>query len=246
MFEPQRVWRPYLLLWLLLVQQGVAVTATVTCRLHFEGYGHTTGLKAAHLACSGGVIKAAAHPILAPFKRSFSGVQWVHTDACGVGHRGCLLTFCGDTSAAIESATAAHINVSNVAQSLVCLGARSNVTFRGARFHSNTARCISVLQQPSNATVRLHLDKCNFTDNHAPVDVGGVLELAGGTALVEASTFSGNSARAKGGAIGVTNDAELTLISSLLQNNTGKGHGSAGLLVRHHFWHCQRMARAAR
>lgn len=187
MFEPQRVWRPYLLLWLLLatmVQQGVAVTATVTCRLHFEGYGHTKGVKAAHLACSGGVIKAAAHPILAPFKRSFSGV---HTDACGVGHRGCLLTFCGDTSAVFESATAAHINVLSVAQSLVCLGGSSNVTFQGARFHSNTARCISVLQQPPNATVRLHLNKCNFTDNHAPVGVGGVLELAGGTALVEAS-----------------------------------------------------------
>jgi predicted outer membrane repeat protein len=122
----------------------------------------------------------------------------------------------------LESATAAHINVSSVAQSLVCLVGSSNVTFQGATFHSNTARCISVLQQPPNATVRLHLNKCNFTDNHAPVGVGGVLELAGGTALVEASKFSGNYARAKGGAIGVTNDAELTLLSSLLQNNTGK------------------------
>jgi predicted outer membrane repeat protein len=221
MVESRGFQRSYLLL-LLLLQQGVAVTATVTCHLHLEGYGHMTGLKAAHLACSGGVIKAAAHPILVPFAGSFSGVQWTHTDGCGVGARGCLLTLCGDTAAVFETATAAHINVSSVAQSLVCLRGHSNVTFRGARFHSNTARCISVPQQPSNATVRLHLNNCNFTDNRALVGVGGVLELAGGTALVEASTFSGNSARAQGGAICVTNHAELTLVSSVLQNNTGK------------------------
>jgi predicted outer membrane repeat protein len=191
-----------------------------------EGYGHIIGLKSAHLACSGGMIKAAAHPVLAPFKHSFSGVQWTSSDGCGVARRDCLLTICGEIAAVLESATVAHVNVSTLAQSLVCLGGHSNVTFQRASFHGNTAGCISVPQQPPNATVRLHINNCNFTNNHAPVDVGGVLELAGGTALVEASNFSGNSARANGGAIGVTNDARLTLVSSLLQNNTGKRHGS--------------------
>ena len=209
---------------LLLLQQGAAVTATVTCRLHMEGYGHITGLKAAHIACSGGMIKAAAHPMLAPFKRRFSGVQWTNSDGCSVGRRDCLLTICGDTSV-FDAVTATHVNVSSMAQSLLCLGGHSNITFHMARFHGNTARCISVPQQSSNRTVQLHLYKCVFTNNSAPVDVGGALAMASGTALVEGSTFSGNSARERGGAIAVTNTAQLTLVSSLLQYNTGKRQG---------------------
>jgi hypothetical protein len=96
-----------LLLLLLLVQQGVVVTAAATCQLHMEGYGHITGLKSAHLTCSGGVIKAAAHPMLKQFRSSFSGVQWTDTGSCGVGRRDCLLTICGDTAAVFESATVA-------------------------------------------------------------------------------------------------------------------------------------------
>jgi hypothetical protein len=229
--------RSHLLLLLLLVQQGV-VTATVTCQLHMEGYGRITGLKAAHLACSGGMIKAAAHPMLAPFKHSFSGVQWMNTDSCGVGRRDCVLTICSDTAALFEAASITGVNVSTAAQSLVCVGGRSSVTFRRARFHGNTARCISVPQHSSNSTktqhsVHVHFNKCVFTDNHAIVDVGAVLALAGGTALVEASTILGNSVQKRGGAIGVTNTAELALVSSLLQNNTGKQQEGVDLLEKH-------------
>jgi predicted outer membrane repeat protein len=240
MVQLQRPLRSHLLLLLalLLVQQGVVVRATVTCQLHMEGYGHMTGLKSAHLACSGGMIKAAAHPMLAPFKRRFSGVQLTNTGGCGVGRRDCVLTICGDSAAVFEAATAVHVNVSTAAQSLVCLGAHSNITFQRARFHGNKARCISVPQHSSNSTktqhsVHVHFNKCVFTDNHAIVDVGAVLALAGGTALVEASTFLGNSVKKRGGAIGVTNTAELTLVSSLLQNNTGKQQNGVDLLGKH-------------
>ena len=229
-YQMERPLRSYLLLLLLLlVQQGAVVTATVTCQLHMEGYGHIAGLKAAHLACSGGVITAAAHPMLAPFKHSISGVQWADTDGCGGGRRDCLLKVCGDTAAVFASATIAHVNVSSMAQSLVCIGGRSDATFQRARFYGNTARCISVPQQSSNATVRLHLTKCVFTNNSAPVDVGGVLALAGGLALVEGSTFSGNSVQKRGGAIGVTNTARAAIISTHFQHNKGsRYHRHAG------------------
>lgn len=225
MSEPQQSLRLQLLLLLLLVQQGAVLIATVTCRLHMEGYGHTTGLKSAQLDCTGGMITAAAHPMLAPFKSSCSGVQWINSGACGVGRKDCLLTVCGKTEAVFEAATAVHVNVSTAAQSLVCVVGRSNVTFHRARFHANTARCISLPQQSSNATAWLNLSKCAFTNNSAPVDWGGVLYLAGGVTMVEASRFSGNYVRERGGAIGVTNTAQLTLIASLLHNNTGKRHG---------------------
>jgi hypothetical protein len=220
-YEMERPLRYHLLLLLLLVQQGAVVTGTVTCQLHMEGYGHITGLKAAHMACSGGMIKAAAHPMLAPFRHSFSGVQWINTDGCGVGRRDCLLTICGDTTALFEAAAVTGVNVSTAAQSLLCVGGRSNIAFQRAGFHGNTARCISVLQQPSNATVWLHLNKCVFTNNSAPVDVGGAIALAGGTTLVEGSTFSGNSVQERGGAIGVMHTARATIISTLFQRNKG-------------------------
>lgn len=133
-----------------------------------------------------------------------------------------MLTICGDSAAVFEAATAVHVNVSTAAQSLVCVGGRSNIAFQRARFHGNIARCISVPQQPSNSSAWLHLTKCVFANNSAPVDVGGALAMASGTALVESSTFSGNSVQDRGGAIGVMSTARATIISSLFQQNTGR------------------------
>lgn len=209
--------------------------AKVVCRLHMEGFGDKTGLAAAELVCSGGLIRAAAHPMLAPFTRSFTGVQWAgSTGGCGVVKKSCLLTICGNSVATFDRATVSHVNVSNAAQSILCLAGHSSLVLRQARFHGNTGNCIKVFQPWANATVTLGLSSCVFTNNSATVDAGGALALAGGTAWVESSTFLGNSALQQGGAIMLTRTAKLSLVSCLLQANTGDwcGGGSALHLMR--------------
>lgn len=68
----------------MLLTTGQVADAEVTCKLHIEGFGYKQGLKKAHLSCTGGSIKAVAHPLLAPLIGAKEGalslgVQWFHS-----------------------------------------------------------------------------------------------------------------------------------------------------------------------
>ena len=204
----------------MLLQQhgGEALTS---CKLHFEGFGNKQGLKTAHLDCTGGSIQASAHPsVLGPFTHSFSGVTWSTAGDCGAYKDDCALTLCGNSSVLFVSAVVSRVNITTAAM-LLCVGGNSNVVFDGAQFQGNTARPVSYF-----SGVKLHIKGCNFKNNSISWQgsVGGALFVDGGSALVESSSFIGNSAQYRGGAIGVRNSAHLKLVASVVKDNAGGSH----------------------
>jgi hypothetical protein len=215
--------KPWLGPVVLLLQLGLA-SAAVTCSLKFEGYGSKQGLKSAYLACIGGSITAAAHPILlAPVSRSFSGVTWSDSGLCGVGKKVCLLTICGSSSAIFHGAVITNVNVSSSVNNLLCVADSSSLVFDSARFHGNTGIAIT----GDLTSVRLHIKNSRFTNNtNAVKDLeGAALQLNNGTGLVQSCTFAGNRVVFRGGVIGLHNQAQITVVSSILQDNEGE-HGT--------------------
>jgi hypothetical protein len=207
----------YWLLGALVLLQQHGGEALTSCKLHFEGFGNKQGLKTAHLACTGGSIQASAHPSLLGFTRSFSGVEWSDAGDCGTWKNHCVLTLCGNSSVHFPSAMVRQVNISTFPM-LLCMVGNSNVSFDRGQFQGNTARPITTV----SPGVQLRIKGSTFTNNSLPWDLyGGALTVAGGSALVEASTFSGNSMMYKGGAISVTNSASLQLVASNITANTG-------------------------
>jgi hypothetical protein len=212
--------RPWLGPVVLLLQLGIA-SAAVSCSLRFEGYGNKQGLKSAHLSCTGGSITAAAHPVLlAPFSRGFSGVTWSSSGGCGTSKNHCLLTICGSSKAAFFGAVIANVDVSSSIGALLCVRDSSNLVFDSARFHGNSG-----LQLLGDTTaVHLHIKNSRFTNNSNLLKGldGAALLLKNGTGLVQSCTFAGNRGLSTGGAIALGNNARMTVMSSVLQDNTGR------------------------
>jgi predicted outer membrane repeat protein len=71
--------------------------------------------------------------------------------------------------------------------------------------------------------VRLHIKNSTFTNNSPATEGlwGGALLVAGGSAVVESSSFVGNTAK-YGGAIAVRNSASLKLVASVAKGNKGE------------------------
>jgi hypothetical protein len=103
---------------LLVLVAGQVADADVACKLHIEGFGYQHGLKKAHLSCTGGSIKAVAHPLLTPLVGAkagvtSSGVQWL--DSCGTNlTQSCLLTVCDGSKATFLSAAVVRVNVTAI------------------------------------------------------------------------------------------------------------------------------------
>lgn len=212
--------RPWLGPVVLLLQLGLS-SAAVSCSLKFEGYSHKQGVKSAHLSCTGGSITAAAHPVLlAPFSRSFSGVTWSNSGGCGESKEFCLLTICGSSKATFVSADVANVNISSTTGLLLCVRDSSSLVFDNARFHGNSGRPLA----GDTTAVQLHIKNSRFTNNtmYGAAMEGAALHLNGGTGLVQSSTFAGNRGFFRGGAIGLRNNARLTVTSSVLHNNQGE------------------------
>lgn len=219
--RPRSLLRPWLGPAVLLLQLGIA-SAAVSCNLKFEGYGNKQGFKSAHLSCTGGSITAAAHPVLAHFSRSFSGVTWSDSGGCGRGKQFCLLTICGASRATFPGAVITTVNVSSSVAALLCVRDSSSLVFDSAKFHGNTG----LLLAGDPTAVHLHIKESQFTNNTNIVkDLEGALMLNGGTGLVQSSTFAGNRGFFIGGAISLRNNARLTVVSSILQDNTGRHEG---------------------
>jgi hypothetical protein len=213
---------------LVLFTVGVALLVTtplasgkLVCALDLQGYGTTPGVKSVVMSCSGGTITAAAHgTLLAAPAHQFSGVKWLTKGACGAETpAACLINICEGSSATFVSANVLHVNASGLAGDLVCIH-DSNVTFQKALFQDNTGRCLVVTGQRA----QLHLMQSRFGNNSAsgPKDVGGALHMLNGTAIVEDTTFAGNSVGSGGGVIGLEGAAKLTLVSSVLDGNKGE------------------------
>lgn len=64
----------------------------------------------------------------------------------------------------------------------------------------------------------------SFTNNNLPWKglPGGTMLVAGGSALVESSTFTANSAVHSGGAIAVNSSASFKLVASVVEGNSGE------------------------
>lgn len=206
----------HLLLLLPCVSAGAGVTL---CALKIEGYGPSKpGVKAFQLSCSGGSIAAFAHPTLTPHLASTSGVSWLQ-NACGPWARGCLLAICGDSTVTFAAGTVVQA-ASASPPLLLCVGGRSHLVFQGARFFDNAARAITGF----GYDVSLFIKGSVFTNNslQSPSGSGGAVALeAGGSAVIEASTFTNNTVLGHGGAISVGGTASVKVVSSLLQGNTG-------------------------
>jgi hypothetical protein len=93
------------------------------------------------------------------------------------------------------------------------------LVFDNARFHDNVGLPLLI----EGTAVHIHIKKSQFTNNKNLVEnvPGAALLINGGTGLVQSSTFAGNRALLRGGAIGIKN-ARLTVESSVLQNNAGE------------------------
>jgi hypothetical protein len=132
----------------------------------------------------------------------------------------CLLTICGSSSATFPGAVFTAVNVSSSVEGLLCFVDSSSLVFDSARFQGNTGIALA----SDNTTVHLHIKNSRFTNNTNPAKgLGGVaLQLIGGTGLVQSSTFAGNRGLSPGGAIVVSSHARLSVVSSILQDNTGK------------------------
>jgi len=212
-----------LLLWLGVVVslQGFG-SAKVACQLSLEGKGSKTGFKSAQLSCTGGTITAAANPVLGPFTHTFSGVQWSQKGACGKKQKACVLTVCRNSSVVFLSARVAKVNTSTsgTVGGLMCFGDDSSLTFVDARFDGNDARPLTGYGDG----VTLHIRSSKFINNRASWKEadGGALLLQGGSALVESSTFSGNTASRRGGGIVLQGNSSARFVSTVLQNNTGE------------------------
>jgi hypothetical protein len=208
---------------LVLLAIGQTATAEVVCKLRMEGFGYSHGIKAAQLSCTGGSIKAVAHPLLAPLVGAkagvqTSGVQWL--DKCEPKWTAkCLLMVCNGSEAMFISTTVMHVNVStgkNGTNVILCMGANSSLTFEGAVFDRNAGRAIS-------GGGNLHIKASRFTHNVVPGAklFGGVLYAEGGITVVESSSFIGNALQYRGGAIAVAGGARLTVLSSVFEDNQG-------------------------
>lgn len=211
----------FLALLLLLVVQQQQVQALTSCKLRVEGFGTGQGLKSAQLPCSGGSIQAAAHPsLLRSFAGNFSGVGWSDHSSCADYKKDCVLTICGNSTVRFPSAVVRRVNTSKDVRMLLCLAGSSNVVFEGAHFQGNTGRSITALSQG----VRLHIQGSTFSNNNLPWKElpGGALLLDGGSALIESTNFSGNTALSSGGAIGVRKTAALKMVASVVRGNTGE------------------------
>jgi hypothetical protein len=131
-----------------------------------------------------------------------------------------LLTICGSSKATFISAAVNNVNVSSSVGLLLCVRDSSSLAFDDARFHGNTGRPLA-----SDLTaVHLHIRNSRFTNNtvYGAAMEGAALHLNGGTGLVQSSIFTGNRGFFRGGAIGLRNNARLTVTSSVLQSNQGE------------------------
>jgi hypothetical protein len=202
---------------------GNVAQAEVVCKLHIEGFGYQQGLKKAHVSCTGGSIKAVAHSLLAPLVGAkaglqSSGVQWL--DSCEQGWTNpCLLVVCADSKARFPSATVLRVNttaISNSTKLLLCMGTNTSVMIEGATFEENAVRAVTAMG-------KLHIARSNFTNSIMLGDgvEGGCLYSIGGVTVVESSRFVSNINRERGGAIGVTGGARLTITSCLFEGNQG-------------------------
>ena len=130
---------------LVLTVVGQVADAEVICKLHLECFGHQQGLKKAHLSCTGGSIKAVAHPLFAPLVGAKAGVQSAGVQWLDNGSPwrldDCLLAMLGGSKATFPSATVMHVNVTAVpkigTKLLLCLTGNSSVTFAAAIFDRN-------------------------------------------------------------------------------------------------------------
>lgn len=209
---------PALLLLLLLPWAVVGARVTL-CTLKIEGHGPSKpGVKTFQLSCSGGSIVAFAHPTLAPHLASTSGVSWL-PNACGPWARGCLLAICGDSTVTFAAGTVVQA-ASPSPPLLLCVGGRSHLAFQGARFFDNAARPITGF----GPDVSFFIKASSFTNNslQSPSGSAGAVSLeAGGSAVIEASTFTNNTVLGNGGAISIGGTGSIKVMSSLLQGNAG-------------------------
>ena len=212
---------------LVLLAIGQTATAEVVCKLHMEGFGSEHGIKNAQVSCTGGSIKAVAHPLLAPLVGAKAGVQssgvlWLEGCEPVVSKDRCMLTICDGSKATFLLASVTRVNLTDLKHLLMrhilCVGENSNVTFDGAAFDRNTGR-------PITGWGILHIRASNFTNNTLPAGdfLGGALCVEGqGTTVVESSRFIENAGQYRGGAIGVVGGARLTILSSVFEDNRGK------------------------
>lgn len=204
---------------LLLLPCVVAGAGVTLCALKIEGHGPSKpGVKNFQLSCSGGSIMAFAHPILVPHLANTSGVSWL-PNACGLWARGCLLAICGDSTVTFAAGTVVQA-ASPSPPLLLCVGGLSALAFQGARFFDNAARSITGF----GPDVSFLIKGSSFTNNslQSPSGSGGAVSLeAGGSAVIEASTFTNNTVLGNGGAISVGGTGSIKVVSSLLQGNTG-------------------------
>jgi hypothetical protein len=212
---------------LVLLAIGQTATAEVVCKLHMEGFGSKYGIRMAHLSCTGGSIKAVAHPLLAPLLgakagEQSSGVQWVAKCEPEWTIK-CMLMVCNGSEATFTSTTVMHLNMSEVAAGprnwtnfILCMGYNSSLTFKGALFDGNSGRAIS-------GGGSLHIQTSQFTNNVVPgaKHHGGVLYAEAGTTVVESSNFVSNGVEYRGGAIAVKGGSRLKVLSSVFKGNKG-------------------------
>lgn len=84
--------------------------AGAVCRLHLEGFGDRPGLRKAQLACTGGLITAAAHPqLLELLGSAVQGVRWSTDTTCQELISGCLLAICDGTAVTLVNPTVTSI-----------------------------------------------------------------------------------------------------------------------------------------
>lgn len=210
---------------LLALQVSLAVPAVangrVVCSLHMEGYGTKPGVKSVLLSCSGGTITTAAHSaLLSAPQHQFAGVTWSDKATCRPGGSTCLISICGDSSATFMSARVLAVNTTALGGHAVCLGGGSNITFEHALFQGNLGRSLAVLSEGAY----LHVKGSSFINNSAQgaKATGAALYISNGTALLVSSSFSGNSAGFRGGAIEVDGAGRATIIASKLDYNRGQ------------------------
>jgi hypothetical protein len=214
---------------LVLLAVGQEAAADVVCHLKMEGFGTHQGLKKAHVSCTGGSIRAVAHPLLAPLVGATAGVQsggvqWL--ERCGpVWTTECLLTVCDGSNATFLSARVTKVNVTAMGKlgthMLVCTSGNSSITFEGAVLERNAGRAMT-----GGGT--LNIKSSTFVNNVWSGDglEGGAMYIDTGTTVLQSCKFIGNAIigneESRGGAVAVAKGARVNITLSTFQDNKGR------------------------
>ncbi|KAG5187595.1 hypothetical protein JKP88DRAFT_307196 [Tribonema minus] len=105
---------------------------------------------------------------------------------------------------------------------------RFDVRVSGALFRGNSAPFAGAVYVENGADAAVTFSDCQFLDNEATKDAGGALVAGGATSTtVITSTFEGNSAIFRGGALMKSSNAELHLNGNVFRRNRSTNGGAA-------------------